>query len=813
MPFTPVTTLDPERLQSTAQTLCDVFGIPSLHPHQEKAGQNILKGISTLLDIPTGGGKTLAFWYALFYHWQPGNEDPNSQKIVLVIGPLVALLQSQARSLNEKGITAVALTGDSENLEEMLIVRLHGIVFDLLHKLTPTHQGLGQNQFRVGLVGPEMALSTQFHKHVLNQIPFTKNVICLVIDEAHCICEWGTDDFRPEYAELVKLAARLPSGLPILGATATAPKDVIKTILDNLGLAADCARVQVSNEKLNMSLSVRILQHEPESFADLLLLFDGDEFAQTLAYTNGRQEAEKMQDFLRDNAPDSFDVEKAFEFYHRNIDEQQKIAIQARIESGELRGVPTTDALGLGMDFRNILRVLLWMLPRTFLSLVQKLGRCVRNRDQRGEGVVFITKAMYTRCCAELEALRAERDEAREGSPVSEEEVNDEEPQDRDAALNDDSEEEEEEETPAAPAKRRRGRKKGKRKAMSAMELRDKRYLLEYITTTKCRRVPWNKFFGNKDKERLNFPVPAGPCCDNCNPEAFEVETILLDAGPQLKAGRKATSAPELENAVKKRLEVLRERIVGVAFPKQHFLTGNALISDPIVDVLARRARLITSVDTLLQHTRWIHAPTYGAQVVKAIQEVVLLFPDHAQIARDTEAAEKSQRMLSAAAFKELRTRLIQVFDGCYAAVYSEMETLPEEPAPTRKRKHPRQPRRICQIFLQLPRITAFPDYYELIKQPISMKIIKSLSQKPTHFTGLLEYRAAWHLLFANARQYNIEGSQVYEDADYLQEVFDRNLHSLSYVHSIPGREQLQAAIAPAAASPTPPPYLLPQVE
>ncbi|KAJ7696137.1 hypothetical protein B0H16DRAFT_1841837 [Mycena metata] len=132
------------------------------------------------------------------------------------------------------------------------------------------------------------------------------------------------------YAELVKLAARLPTGLPILGTTATAPKDVIDNILENLGLPKDCERIKVSNEKMNMVLSVRILQHEPESFADLLLLFDAegsDEFPQTLVYTNERQETEKIQDFLRDNTPEGFDVEKSFEFYHRHIDEAQKVDI------------------------------------------------------------------------------------------------------------------------------------------------------------------------------------------------------------------------------------------------------------------------------------------------------------------------------------------------------------------------------------------------------------------------------------------------------------------------------------------------------
>jgi superfamily II DNA helicase RecQ len=122
MPFSPVATLDPERLNIAAQSLCDVFGIASLHPHQKEAGQNILRGVSTFLDVPTGGGKTIAFWYALFYHWQPGNTLKECQKIVLVVGPLVGLLEAQAKTLNEKKIPAVAITSKSEKIEELLTV-------------------------------------------------------------------------------------------------------------------------------------------------------------------------------------------------------------------------------------------------------------------------------------------------------------------------------------------------------------------------------------------------------------------------------------------------------------------------------------------------------------------------------------------------------------------------------------------------------------------------------------------------------------------------------------------------------------------
>ncbi|KAJ7177837.1 P-loop containing nucleoside triphosphate hydrolase protein [Mycena filopes] len=764
MPFAPVTTLDPGRLKNATESLCHVFGVDTLHPHQEEAGQNILRGITTILDVPTGGGKTLAFWYPLFYYWQPGIVEPACQRIVLVVSPLVALMEAQAKSLSEKGVPAVAITGTSPDLEQLLT-------------------DLGQNKYRVGLVGPEMALSTQFHQKVLNQEKFTRNIICLVIDELHCIWEWGNDDFRPEYRQIVQLAARLPTGLPILGASATAPYHVLNDILGNLGLPQDCARVQVSNEKLNVSLSVRILQHEPDSFADLLLLFDDEtngpeDFLQSLLYANGRQVVEKIQDFLRDHAPDSIDPKKAFEFYHRDIDEERKKNIQERINSGELRGTSATDALGLGMDFQTIMRVILWMRPRSFLSLVQKIGRCVRNRALRGEAILYITKAMYTRCCVELELMETERQEA----ASSDEEDDTEELFDREEALALQDASEEEEDAPA-------------------------RYYLEYITTTKCRRIPWDKYFGNKHKKHLNFPVPEGPCCDNCEPDAFKIQRIVLLGEQKLKTGRKGTSSAELEAAVRKKVEEVREEIVATNFPNQHFLTGNVIISDDILDVLAKRARLITSVDALLQQTRWIHAEKYGVQLVNAICLVVAEFPDHVGEARETQAAERTQRILDAAAFKELRARLVIVFNGCYEAVYSEME-LDEsaEPSTSRKRKKVAKPRRRCQLFLKLPRRDAWADYYELIEAPISMSSIKTLSAKVSHYTSIAEYRADWVLLFSNARRYNIEGSQVYEDAVYLQDVFDRKLLLLSAELNLPGYQLLPVYIPPASTARTPPP-------
>lgn len=196
-----------------------------------------------------------------------------------------------------------------------------------------------------------MAVSSKFHNTVLSSETFAANLISLVIDEAHCITEWGNEDFRPEFSNLHVLVGRIPSGVPIVAGSATMPQDVILDILKKLRLRSDCARVAVSNEKKNIALSVRILQHPQDSFADLMSLFPREatgpeDFAQSLIYVEGRMTAEGIQDFLRKNSPEEI-AEQAFEFYHRHIDEARKKVIQDRINDGSLRGVPATDALGM----------------------------------------------------------------------------------------------------------------------------------------------------------------------------------------------------------------------------------------------------------------------------------------------------------------------------------------------------------------------------------------------------------------------------------------------------------------------------------
>ncbi|KAK6985087.1 P-loop containing nucleoside triphosphate hydrolase protein [Favolaschia claudopus] len=311
MPFKPLAALDPQKLDAACENLCRVFGVPSLYRHQRETGENILKGVSTFLDVPTGGGKTLAYWLPLFYYWTPGNTQDNCKKIILVVGPLSALMLSQATSLTQKGIPAVALTSETEEPEKVL-------------------KDIGNNKYRIVFVSPELAVTPKFHENVLSRKPFSDNIISQVIDEGHCISEWGNDDFRPEFSKLSVLLARLPSGLlPVVVGSATLPRDVITDIQDKLRLRRDCARVSVSNEKPNIALSVRIMQHPQDTFADLMTLFPRDfdaaeDFPQTIVYAGGRL--------------DPLDLPKKAFFELRDTQRRGKNILDAVINDRKVRG-------------------------------------------------------------------------------------------------------------------------------------------------------------------------------------------------------------------------------------------------------------------------------------------------------------------------------------------------------------------------------------------------------------------------------------------------------------------------------------------
>ncbi|KAF8478784.1 P-loop containing nucleoside triphosphate hydrolase protein [Gautieria morchelliformis] len=151
-----------ELQQRIARRIRRIYDIETAYDWQYEACEAILKGRDCVLSVPTGGGKTLAFYLPLFAYWEPGDREPANQKVVLIVSPLVELMKEQVSKCN---------------------------VVDF-----------GSGKFHVGLVSPEVTKRADFHEKVTARPEIWDKLVLLVFDEAHTILEWG-GSFRPDYRD------------------------------------------------------------------------------------------------------------------------------------------------------------------------------------------------------------------------------------------------------------------------------------------------------------------------------------------------------------------------------------------------------------------------------------------------------------------------------------------------------------------------------------------------------------------------------------------------------------------------------------
>jgi ATP-dependent DNA helicase RecQ len=185
------------------------FGLPGFRGLQRPVIDRVLAGQDALALMPTGAGKSLCFQVPSLLHGG----------LTLVVSPLIALMRDQARRLAELGIPARAMAGPLTPLQRRQM-----------------QQELARGCLRVLLVSPERALGEGFLAN-LAEIVAPPGVRLLVVDEAHCIADWGRE-FRPVYTQLGQLRRHFP-GVPMLAMTASADRAVERRILDVLGMSAE----------------------------------------------------------------------------------------------------------------------------------------------------------------------------------------------------------------------------------------------------------------------------------------------------------------------------------------------------------------------------------------------------------------------------------------------------------------------------------------------------------------------------------------------------------------------------------------------
>jgi len=314
------------------ETLKAYWGYDSFRPMQERIIEEALAGRDVLAILPTGGGKSVCF------------QVPAMMKdgLALVVTPLVALMKDQVQNLAGRGIKAIAVHAGLSRHEVDLALN---------------NAAYGDCKFLY--VSPER-LQTRLFQSYLPVLPIS----FLVVDEAHCISQWGYD-FRPEYLEIGALRGSVDA--PVIALTATATPAVADDIMDRLGFK-EKNLLKSGFERPNLSYIVR---RSEDKAGQLLAVCEGVP-GSGIVYVRNRKKAEELAALLRDSGVSA-------SFYHAGIGSAARALRQEEWKADRIRVMVCTNAFGMGIDKPDVRFVVHVDLPDSPEAYFQEAGRAGRD--------------------------------------------------------------------------------------------------------------------------------------------------------------------------------------------------------------------------------------------------------------------------------------------------------------------------------------------------------------------------------------------------------------------------------------------------
>ncbi|MGZ6995440.1 MAG: RecQ family ATP-dependent DNA helicase [Acidimicrobiia bacterium] len=275
----------------------------------------------------------------------------------LLVSPLLGLMRNQIAAAERGGLRAATINSDNQDVWNEVIGELEANTIDAL------------------LVSPERFANPSFRERVLPQVGPRTGL--LVIDEVHCISDWG-HDFRPDYRRLARVLDLLPRGTPVLGTTATANDRVVADVQAQLGSELLTIRGLLDRETL--ALDAIELRTQPDRLAwlaQVLPTLPGTGIVYTLTVADAHRVAEWL-------CIQGIEARA----YAGETDTETKLAIEADLLANKVKAVVATSALGMGYDKPDLAFVVHYQSPGSALAYYQQVGRAGRGID-RAEGILL----------------------------------------------------------------------------------------------------------------------------------------------------------------------------------------------------------------------------------------------------------------------------------------------------------------------------------------------------------------------------------------------------------------------------------------
>ncbi|MBN1789011.1 MAG: RecQ family ATP-dependent DNA helicase [Bacteroidales bacterium] len=317
-------------------TLGRYWGFSSFRPLQEDIIRSVLAGKDTLGLMPTGGGKSLTFQV-------PALTVPG---LCLVVTPLIALMKDQVENLRKLQIKAVAI--HSGCTREEIDIALNNCLYGGYKFLYVSPERLGSELFRIRF--QEM------------------NVNLIVVDEAHCISQWGYD-FRPSYMRIAELRQYHPQ-VPILALTATATPKVIEDVQDKL-LFRERNVLKTSFRRENLIYAVKYSENKDRDVIEMVKKLKGN----GIVYVRSRRKSVEIARYLVQEGISAT-------YYHAGLEHQARNEAHQNWTIGKIRVIVATNAFGMGIDKADVRFVIHADLPDSPEAYFQEAGRAGRDGNK-----------------------------------------------------------------------------------------------------------------------------------------------------------------------------------------------------------------------------------------------------------------------------------------------------------------------------------------------------------------------------------------------------------------------------------------------